>query len=72
MASSAARENRYGIANINMRDPILYRIRAVSHHQTGDDWPIYPTYDFAHGQEDAVEEYPTRFVRLSLRPPPTV
>ena len=41
--------------NINMRDPILYRIRAVSHHQTGDDWPIYPTYDFAHGQEDAIE-----------------
>ncbi len=41
--------------NINMRDPILYRIRKVSHHQTGDDWCIYPTYDFAHGQEDAIE-----------------
>ena len=41
--------------NINMRDPILYRIRALPHHQTGDDWPIYPTYDFAHGQEDAIE-----------------
>ena len=53
--------------NINMRDPILYRIRAVSHHQTGDDWPIYPTYDFAHGQEDAIEEYPTRSARLSLK-----
>ncbi|MFK8046991.1 MAG: glutamine--tRNA ligase/YqeY domain fusion protein [Halioglobus sp.] len=41
--------------NINLRDPILYRIRKVSHHQTGDDWVIYPTYDFAHGQEDAIE-----------------
>lgn len=41
--------------NINMRDPILYRIRKVSHHQTGDEWSIYPTYDFAHGQEDAIE-----------------
>ena len=41
--------------NINMRDPILYRIRKAHHHQTGDAWPIYPTYDFAHGQEDAIE-----------------
>lgn len=41
--------------NINMRDPILYRVRKVSHHQTGDNWCIYPTYDFAHGQEDAIE-----------------
>jgi glutaminyl-tRNA synthetase len=41
--------------NINMRDPILYRIRKQSHHQTGDEWCIYPTYDFAHGQEDAIE-----------------
>src|SRR5210317_2194127 len=41
--------------NMNMRDPILYRIRKVTHHQTGDDWVIYPTYDFAHGQEDAIE-----------------
>lgn len=41
--------------NMNMRDPILYRIRKVNHHQTGDEWPIYPTYDFAHGQEDAIE-----------------
>ncbi|MEM6302895.1 MAG: glutamine--tRNA ligase/YqeY domain fusion protein, partial [Pseudomonadota bacterium] len=41
--------------NMNMRDPILYRIRHASHHQTGDTWPIYPTYDFAHGQEDAIE-----------------
>lgn len=41
--------------NINMRDPILYRIRKQSHHQTGDKWCIYPSYDFAHGQEDAIE-----------------
>ena len=41
--------------NMNMRDPTLYRIRKVSHHQTGDEWCIYPTYDFAHGQEDAIE-----------------
>ncbi|MFK7831138.1 MAG: glutamine--tRNA ligase/YqeY domain fusion protein [Congregibacter sp.] len=41
--------------NMNMRDPILYRIRRAHHHQTGDAWPIYPTYDFAHGQEDAIE-----------------
>jgi glutaminyl-tRNA synthetase len=41
--------------NMNMRDPILYRIRRAHHHQTGDVWPIYPTYDFAHGQEDAIE-----------------
>ena len=41
--------------NMNLRDPILYRIRKVTHHQSGDDWVIYPTYDFAHGQEDAIE-----------------
>lgn len=41
--------------NINMRDPILYRIRKQAHHQTGDKWCIYPTYDFAHGQGDAIE-----------------
>ena len=41
--------------NMNMREPILYRIRKVSHHQTGDRWCIYPSYDFSHGQEDAIE-----------------
>ncbi len=41
--------------NMNLRDPILYRIRKAEHHQTGNDWCIYPTYDFAHGQEDAIE-----------------
>lgn len=41
--------------NINMRDPILYRIRHANHHQTGDKWRIYPSYDFTHGQSDAIE-----------------
>ena len=41
--------------NINLRDPVLYRIRKVSHHRQGDAWPIYPNYDFAHGQGDAIE-----------------
>lgn len=41
--------------NMNLRDPILYRIRRVVHHQTGSEWVIYPTYDFAHGQGDAIE-----------------
>lgn len=41
--------------NINLRDPILYRIRHLHHYRTGDDWCIYPTYDFAHGQSDAIE-----------------
>jgi glutaminyl-tRNA synthetase len=41
--------------NINMRDPVLYRIVRATHPRTGDEWCIYPTYDFAHGQEDAIE-----------------
>ncbi|GGJ07493.1 glutamine--tRNA ligase/YqeY domain fusion protein [Halopseudomonas pertucinogena] len=41
--------------NMNMRDPILYRIRHAHHHQTGDKWCIYPSYDFTHGQSDAIE-----------------
>ena len=41
--------------NINMRDPIIYRIRHVSHHNTGDKWCIYPLYDFTHGLSDAIE-----------------
>lgn len=42
--------------NINMRDPTLYRIRRVAHHQTGDLWCIYPTYDYTHCISDAIEE----------------
>ena len=41
--------------NINMRDPVMYRIKKMPHHRTGDEWNIYPSYDFAHGQEDAIE-----------------
>lgn len=41
--------------NMNLRDPILYRIRHAHHHQTGDKWCIYPNYDFTHGQSDAIE-----------------
>ena len=41
--------------NINMRDPILYRVAHMSHHNTGDEWCIYPMYDFAHPIEDAIE-----------------
>ena len=41
--------------NMNLRDPILYRIRHASHHRTGDKWCIYPMYDWAHGQSDSIE-----------------
>lgn len=41
--------------NINLRDPALYRIKHAEHHQTGNDWPIYPMYDYAHSLSDAVE-----------------
>lgn len=42
-------------ANMLMRDPVLYRIKHAHHHRTGDKWCIYPLYDFAHGQSDAIE-----------------
>lgn len=42
-------------SNMLMRDPIIYRIKHAHHHRTGDAWCIYPTYDFAHGQSDAIE-----------------
>ena len=41
--------------NLNMRDPVIYRILKVPHYRTGDKWCIYPTYDFAHGQSDSIE-----------------
>ena len=41
--------------NMKMRDPVIYRIRRVAHHRTGDAWPIYPMYDFAHPLSDAIE-----------------
>ncbi len=44
-----------GAGNINLRDPVIYRIRHAAHHHTGDKWCVYPSYDFAHGQSDAIE-----------------
>ena len=41
--------------NLNLRDPVLYRIVKTPHHRTGDNWPIYPMYDFTHGQSDSIE-----------------
>ncbi len=41
--------------NLNMRDPVMYRIRKAAHHRTGDAWCIYPMYDWAHGQSDSIE-----------------
>jgi glutaminyl-tRNA synthetase len=41
--------------NLNLRDPVMYRIRRTSHHRTGDAWCIYPMYDWAHGQSDSLE-----------------
>lgn len=41
--------------NINLRDPVMYRILRATHHRTGDEWCIYPTYDFTHGQSDSIE-----------------
>ena len=42
--------------NMNMRDPVLYRIKRMHHHRVGDQWCIYPSYDFTHGQSDSLEE----------------
>ena len=42
-------------ANLNLRDPIMYRILHAEHHRTGNKWPIYPMYDFAHGESDSIE-----------------
>ena len=43
-------------SNLNMRDPVMYRILHTPHHRTGDDWCIYPMYDWAHGLEDSIEK----------------
>ncbi|RBP44076.1 glutamine--tRNA ligase/YqeY domain fusion protein [Garciella nitratireducens] len=52
--------------NINMRDPILYRIAHATHHRTGDKWCIYPMYDFAHPLEDAIEGVTHSFCTLEF------
>lgn len=41
--------------NVNLRDPVMYRIKKAHHQRTGDAWPIYPAYDYTHGQSDAIE-----------------
>lgn len=53
--------------NMLMRDPIIYRIKKVTHHRTGDDWCIYPMYDFAHGQSDSIEEITHSLCSLEFR-----
>ncbi len=52
--------------NMVMRDPLMYRIRHVAHHRTVDDWCIYPNYDWAHGQSDAIEEVTHSFCTLEF------
>lgn len=52
--------------NMVMRDPLMYRIRHVAHHRTDDDWCIYPNYDWAHGQGDAVEGVTHSFCSLEF------
>ena len=52
--------------NMLMRDPILYRIKHAHHHRTGDTWCIYPMYDFAHGQSDAIENITHSICTLEL------
>ena len=52
--------------NMQLRDPVMYRIRRGHHHRTGDSWVIYPTYDWAHGQSDAIEGVTHSFCTLEF------
>lgn len=54
--------------NMHMRDPILYRIKHAHHHRTGDNWCIYPMYDFAHGQSDSIENITHSICTLEFIP----
>ncbi|MCC8408354.1 glutamine--tRNA ligase/YqeY domain fusion protein [Mucilaginibacter sp. UR6-1] len=54
--------------NMHLRDPIMYRIKHAKHHRTGDKWCIYPMYDFAHGQSDAIEEITHSICTLEFIP----
>ena len=54
--------------NMHMRDPIMYRIKHAHHHRTGDAWSIYPMYDFAHGQSDAIENVTHSICTLEFIP----
>ncbi len=53
-------------SNMKMRDPLMYRIRHAHHYRTGDEWPIYPMYDWAHGQSDAIEGITHSFCTLEF------
>jgi glutaminyl-tRNA synthetase len=55
-------------ANMHMRDPIIYRIKHAHHHRTGNDWCIYPMYDFAHGQSDSIENITHSLCTLEFIP----
>ncbi len=55
-----------GSPNMHMRDPVLYRIINASHHRTNDKWKIYPTYDWAHGQSDYIEQISHSFCTLEF------
>jgi len=55
-------------ANMHMRDPIMYRIKHANHHRTGNNWCIYPMYDFAHGQSDAIEQVTHSICTLEFIP----
>ncbi|MEI8073520.1 MAG: glutamine--tRNA ligase/YqeY domain fusion protein [Bacteroidota bacterium] len=55
-------------SNMHMRDPIIYRIKHAHHHRTGDDWCIYPMYDFAHGQSDSIENITHSICTLEFIP----
>ena len=54
--------------NMHLRDPLLYRIKRAHHHRTGDEWCIYPMYDFAHGQSDSLEEITHSICTLEFLP----
>ncbi len=54
--------------NMHLRDPILYRIKHAHHHRTGDEWCIYPMYDFAHGQSDSIEQITHSICTLEFIP----
>jgi glutaminyl-tRNA synthetase len=54
--------------NMHMRDPLMYRIKHAHHHRTGDDWCIYPMYDFAHGQSDSIEKVTHSLCTLEFVP----
>ena len=54
--------------NMHLRDPLMYRIKHAHHHRTGDKWCIYPMYDFAHGQSDAIEQITHSICTLEFIP----